>query len=102
MRLDNSVWLTRSSFNGQLDPLVEVWVARPDRVRFEDPDVGQHGFAWSSSGDTCPGTMYGELLEVIPLQVCREVYGLSPDTDRECILCPYKGSKELPSVRENN
>lgn len=32
-------WLTRSRLNGELSGKVDIWLSRPDRIRFDDGDV---------------------------------------------------------------
>lgn len=71
-------WITRDKRNGVLSDIVEVWLVKPDLMRFEDGDV-----MWLPSLEyvDTETTHFAEW----SLDKCRkEVYTI-PETERECL-----------------
>lgn len=71
-------WLTRDTVEGALADRVEVWLARPTRLRFLDGDT-----MWIAPLDAVDreATYWGEW----SLDQARSVVGPgAPDNDREC------------------
>jgi len=73
-----SYWVTRNTTDGVLANTVEIWVARPERMRFDDGDVMWMG---SLSKIDEESAWYDEWTLARCLKECRVL----PDTDREVI-----------------
>lgn len=70
-------WLTRNRLNGELSSKVDIWLVRPDRLRFADGDV--HWLALEPGGESAH---YGRWTLA---QAHFEVGAGVPETDRECL-----------------
>lgn len=69
------LWLTRDSFDGQLESKVDVWTSPPTRDRIV---VGVTEW-W----DMNSGTEF--LLERLTIAQAKAKYRTIPETDRECV-----------------
>ena len=64
------IWVTRDTIGGRLSVEVNVWLARPDRIRYEDGTT-----VWYA----LPHYARWSLVE------CEAVMGTIPDDDRQCL-----------------
>jgi hypothetical protein len=72
-------WVTRNTVEGVIANTVEIWIARPERMLFEDGDVMWMG---SLSKIDEESAWYDEWTIANCLKQCRVI----PDTDREVIV----------------
>lgn len=73
-------WLTRDSFEGQLEAFVDVWESAPVRFAHEGDEHESLGVTWF---DQHGGI--GRRVSRLPLAVALRLYATLPDDDRQCI-----------------
>lgn len=73
-------WATRERKGGKLSDKIEIWLVRPERIRFTDGDV-----MWLAPADAIGlrDTFYGEWSVDEALKNIGPGY---PATDRECVV----------------
>lgn len=72
-------WMTRNTTDGVLASTCEIWVARPERMRFDDGDVMWMG---SLSKIDEESAWYDEWT----IAKCEKECRVTPDNDREVIV----------------
>lgn len=77
----STYWLTRNRLNGEISIKVDIWLVRPDRLRFKDGDV--HWIALSpGDAEASSKAHFGRWT----LDRAKHEAGPgTPDTDMECV-----------------
>lgn len=74
-------WLSRDSFEGTLEPFVDIWATRPERFAHDGDDVESLGVTWFDGGGGIESRV-GRL----SVANARQAFGTVPDDDRQLIV----------------